>query len=87
MLLQRHVISLGTTCSVAQRNELLDRRHKLQARVGTYEQRISVIIKPDDDTRWSTQDGKIPDIEPQAEEMSEDLLELHPEGWFTPEWD
>ncbi len=87
MLLQRHVISLGTTCSVAQRNELLNRRRKLEARVGTYEHRISVIIKPDDDTRWSTQDGKLPDIDLQAEQMSEDLLELHPEGWFTPEWD
>ncbi len=87
MLLQHHVILLGTTCSVAQWNELPDRRCKLEARVGAYEHQISVIIKPDDDTRWSTQDGKLPDIDLQAEQMSEDLLELHPEGWFTPEWD
>src|SRR5882757_8357391 len=51
MLLQRHVMSLGTTCSVTQRNELLDRRRKLEARITAYEHRISVIINPDD---WFT---------------------------------
>ena len=85
MLLQRHVISLGTICSVTMRNELLDRRRKLEARISAYEHRISVIIKPDDDTKWSTQDGKIPDIDPEPGEMLENLLDLYPDGWFTPE--
>jgi len=75
VLLQRHVISLGTTCSVTQRNELLDRRRKLESKMTAYEQRISVIIKPDDDTTWSTQDEKITDIDPNPGEMSEDLVE------------
>ena len=85
MLLQRHVTSLGSTYSVAQKNDLLDRRRKLEARITTYEHRISVIIKLDDDTQWSTQDGKIPDMDPQPGDASDDLLELYPDGWFTPE--
>ena len=84
MLLQRHVVTLGSTYSVAQKNDLLDRRRKLEARITAYEHRISVIIKLDDDTQWSTQDGKIPDMDPQPAEASDDLLELYPDGWFTP---
>jgi hypothetical protein len=85
MLLQRHVASLGSRCSVAQKNDLLDRRRKLEARITAYEHRISVIMKLDDDTLWSTQDGKIPDMDPQPGEVSDDYLELYPDGWFTPE--
>ena len=85
VLLQRHVISLGATCSVTQRNELLDRRRKLESKMTAYEQRISVIIKPDDDTTWSTQDEKITDIDPNPGEMSDDLVDHYPDGWFTPE--
>src|SRR5258705_1826098 len=85
MLLQHHVISLGTTSTIAQRNELMDRRRKLEARITAYEHRISVIMKPDDDTKWSTQDRQIPDIYPQPWETSDDLLEHYPDGWFTPE--
>ena len=77
--------SLGSTYSVAQKNDLLDRRRKLEARITTYEHRISVIIKLDDDTQWSTQDGKVPDLDPQPENTSDDFVELYPDGWFTPE--
>src|ERR1700683_5542199 len=87
MLLQRHVTSLGSTYSVAQRNDLLDRRGKLEGRITTYEHRILVIIKLDDDTQGSTQDGKIPDMDPQPGDVLDDLLELYPDGWFTPEWE
>ena len=62
MLLQRHVASLGSTCSVAQKNELLDRRRKLEARISNYENRMSVIMKLDDDTQW------ILDVGPESEE-------------------
>jgi len=85
MLLQRDVTSLGSKWSVAQKNELLDRRRKLEARITAYEHRISVIIKSDDDTQWSVRDGKIPDLDPQPGDASDDLLELLPDGWFTPE--
>ena len=80
MLLQRHVTSLGSTCSVAQKNELLDRRHKLEARITTYKNRISVIIKLDDDTQWS-----ISDIDPHVAESSDDLLEHDSDEWLIPE--
>ena len=83
MLLQRHVTSLGSTYSVAQRNDLPDRCRKLEGRITTYEHQISVIIKLDDDTQWSTWDRKIPDMDPQPGDVSDDLLELYPDGWFT----
>ena len=77
--------SLGSTYSVAQKNDLLDRRRKLEARITTYEHQILVIIKLDNDTQWSTQDGKVPDLDPQPENTSDDFVELYPDGWFTPE--
>jgi hypothetical protein len=85
MFLQHHVTSLGSTYSVAQKNDLLDRWHKLEARITMYEHRISVIIKLDDDCQWHTQDGYIPDMDPQPGDASDDHLELYPDGWFTPE--
>jgi hypothetical protein len=80
MLLQHHVTSLGSTCSVAQKNELLDRRRKLEARITTYENRVSVVMKLDDDTQWS-----IADIDPQVAESSDDLPELDSDEWLIPE--
>ena len=44
-----------------------------------------MIIKLDDDTQWSTQDGKIPDLDLQPEDTSDNFVELYPNGWFTPE--
>jgi hypothetical protein len=83
MLLQRHVASLGSTCSVAQKNELLDRRWKLEARISAYEQLVSVIIKLDDETKWSTQNGTIPDIDAREGEVSDDLSDMYLDKWFT----
>jgi len=42
-------------------------------------------MKLDDDTQWSNQDGRIPDMDPEMEEASDDILELHSEGSFIPE--
>jgi len=81
------VASLGSGCTVAQKNDLLDRRRKLEARISTYEHRISVVMKLDDDATWSTQDGKRSDSFFDQEEPSDDILEHYPEGWFTPEMD
>jgi hypothetical protein len=85
MLLQRHVASLGSTCSVAQKNELLDRRRKLEARISAYKHKVSVIIKLNDDVQWAMQDGRTPGMDPEAGEASDDLLDLYPDEWFTPE--
>lgn len=85
MSLQRHVTSLGSTCSIAQKNDLLDRRRKLEARITTYENRISVIMKLDDDTQWSIQDRNIPDMDPQVAESSDDISDRYPEDGLLPE--
>jgi hypothetical protein len=70
---------------IAQKNELLDQRHKLEAKITTFEQQISVLMKLDDDTIWSTQDGKNTDIDSEPAEELGDVLDIYPEGWFTPE--
>jgi hypothetical protein len=76
---------MGRNCSTAQKTDLLDRRRKLEARISTYEQRISYIVKLDDDVQWSIHTGKTPDFDPDPGEVSDDLLDDYPEGWFTPE--
>jgi hypothetical protein len=79
------VAAIGIACSVAQKNDLLDRRRKLEARIAAYEERISVIMKLDDDTMWSTEDGQIPGINSHADELSDDIPDFESDGWFTPE--
>lgn len=76
---------MGRNCSTAQKTDLLDRRRKLEARISSYEQRISYTMKLDDDVRWSTQSGKLPEPDPQPEEAFDDYLVDYPEDWFTPE--
>jgi hypothetical protein len=76
--------SLGTSCSVAQRNDLLDRQQKLESQITAYEQRMAVIIKPDDDTKWLAKDSQNTESDPDT---SNDPLELHLDGWFAPEHD
>ena len=85
MLLKRHVASLSAGCSVAQKNDLLDRRRKLEARISAYEHRISDIMKLDDETLWSTEVGKHREIDSELADASDDVLARYPEGWFTPE--
>ena len=85
ILLQRHILSMGRNCSTAQKTDLLDRQRKLEARISSYEQRISYIMKLDDDVRWSSQSEKRPEVDPQPEETFDDYLVDYPEDWFTPE--
>jgi hypothetical protein len=76
---------MGRNCSTAQKTDLLDRRRKLEARISSYEQRISYIMKLDDDVQWSIQSGKLPELDPQPDEAFDDYLVDYPEDWFTPE--
>ena len=85
MLLQRHVVSLSTGCSVAQKNDLLDRRQKLEARISAYEHRILDIMKLDDETLWSTEVRKHREIDSELADASDDVLVHYSEDWFTPE--
>ena len=80
MLLQRHVASLGRGMSTAQKNNLLDRCCKLEARITAYDQRISDIMKLDDDTILQNGDGDFADLTEWN-----DPPDVFPDGWFTPE--
>ena len=42
-------------------------------------------MKLDDETMWSIEDGPIPDISLHANKLSDDILDLASDGWFTPE--
>jgi hypothetical protein len=83
MLLQHHVASMGLASSVAQKNNLLEWRRKLEAWITAYEQWISIIMKLDDDTTWSVEDGHIPDINSHCEEVSDNIPDFGSDGWFT----
>ena len=48
---------------------------------------MSLIMKLDDNTMWSRRHRKVPDAEPDIEDLPYDLSELYPNGWFTPERD
>ena len=87
MLLTAHVKSLGRMYSIAQKNDLMERRRKLEARITNYEHRMSLIMKLDDDTMWSKRQGKDSDVDPDIGDLPYDLSELYPDGWFTPEGD
>ena len=46
---------------------------------------MAVIMKLDDNIQWSRQGGKIPNVNLEPEDMPENILELYPNGWLTPE--
>ena len=45
---------------------------------------MAVIIKLDDDVKWSVQDLQVLDCDPDG---SNNALEFDPDGWFAPEGD
>ena len=86
-LLKGYMKSLGCTYSVTQKNDLLDRQRKLEARITTYAHRISLIMKLDDNALWSIQGRKEPDGDSDLGDTLYDPLELYPDGWFAFEMD
>ena len=80
MLLQRHVASLGHRTSTAQKNNLLDRCRKLEARITAYDQRILDTMKLDDDTISQNGDSNFADLTEWNEPP-----DVFPDGRFTPE--
>ena len=50
-----------------------------------YEHWMSLIMKLDDNTMWSKQDRMVPDKDPDVDHLPYDLVDLDPDGWFTPE--
>ena len=85
MLLLRHIRSLGSKYSVAEKNDLLDQQCKLEARLTNYEHQMSGIMKLDDDIRWSSHGKKIQNSGPELDDIHDDLIDLDPDGWFIPE--
>ena len=85
MLLLHHVRSLGSKYSITEKNDLLDRQRKLEARLINYEHRMSGIMKLDDDIRWSRHGEKIQNSGLELDDIHDDLIDLDPDGWFTPE--
>ena len=49
-----------------------------------HDHRILVIIKSDNSTNWSANNGNAVDMVPNA---LEGLSDAHLEGWFMPEWE
>ena len=80
--LQRHVSKLGKACTIVQQNELLERHCKLEARITAYGNRISVLIKSNDNTMWLTPDNNMSDttVDPSDAPSNES-----PDGWYIPE--
>ena len=85
MLLLCHIRSLGSKYSITEKNDLLDRQRKLEARLTNYEHQMSGIMKLDDDIRWSRHSEKIQNLGPESDDIHNDLIDLDPDGWFTPE--
>ena len=46
---------------------------------------MSGIMKLDDDIWWSRYSKKIQNLGPELDDIHDDLIDLDPEGWFTPE--
>lgn len=81
-ILIQHVKSLGKNCSTAQKNELLEKCRKLEARITTYEHRLASIIKVEDDIQWLPWDGNIDIFDSDTSDI---MADESPDGWFAPE--
>ena len=82
MLLKRHVKSLGREPSTAQRNTLLERRRKLEARISNYVCRMTVLMKVDEDVKWSHRADKSPDMDLRDDN---EWVNNYPDGIIVPE--
>ena len=87
MLLKAYIKSLGKTYLVAEKNQVLDQQCRLETRIDSYEHRMSLMMRLDNDTRWAKECGQLPDKGATPVETSGDPPELYPDRWFTPERD
>ena len=63
MLLKCHVKSLEGEPSTAQRNALLEQRRKLEACISNYVRHMTVLMKVDEDIKWSHRADRSPDMD------------------------
>ena len=82
MLLKHHVKSLGREPSTAQRNTLLERRRKLEAYISNYVHHMTVLMKVDEDIKWSHRVDKSPDMDLRDDD---EWVNDYPDGIIIPE--
>jgi hypothetical protein len=89
MSLRRHIKSLGRRLSTAQKTDLLKQRQRLELRITTFEQHMTIILHVSDDTRWTRSAGKIRTMDDSEDEWSDSDVEAStfPEMVITPELD
>lgn len=81
-ILIQHIKSLGKNCSTAQKNELLEKCRKLEARITTYKHRLASIVKVEDDIQWLPWDGNVDIFDSDTSDV---MADESPDGWFAPE--
>ena len=59
MLLTADIKSLGKLCLVAEKNRVLDRQCRLEARIASYEHCMSFMMRLENNTQWAKQHGRI----------------------------
>ena len=57
MLLKAYIKSLGKTYLVVEKNQVLDQQCRLETRIDSYEHRMSLMMRLDDDTWWAKEHG------------------------------
>ena len=87
MLLKAYIKFLGKTYSVVEKNQVLGQWCRLETRIDSYEHRMLLMMRLDHDTQWAREHGQLLDKDATPVEMSGNLPELYPDGWFTPEKD
>ena len=87
MLLKAYIKFLRKTYSVAEKNQVLDQQCRLETRIDSYEHKMSLTMRLDDDTWWAKECGWLLDKGETPVEMSGNPPELYPDRWFTHERD
>jgi hypothetical protein len=89
MSLRRHIKSLGRRLSTAQKTDLLKQRQRLESRITTFEQHMTIVLHVSDDTRWTKSAGKIRTMDDSEDEWSDSDVgsSTFPEMLITPELD
>ena len=50
---------MGKNLSISQKNDLLERRRRLEGRIAAFEQRSIGVMTLDDNMKWAAKSGKV----------------------------
>jgi hypothetical protein len=73
--------------STIQKTDLLKRRQRLEAHITAFEQHVAVLLNLSEDTRWSTEVGRLRHAEDSAGKLSDDDPGQYSEMLMTPKVD